>query len=80
MDQTVKQGALAKGAIALGAGIVVFLLLFRSGGVDSLPPVCSSILNLYSVPCEGWVAPAGGSATAAVVALALWLMDRRRVT
>lgn len=80
MDQTKRQGASAKVAIALGAGIVVLLLLFRSGGVDSQPPVCSSIFNLYSVPCEGWVAPAAGLATAAVVAIALWLKDRRQAT
>ena len=46
MDQTKRQGASAKVAIALGAGIVVLLLLFRSGGVDSQPPVCSSIFKI----------------------------------
>ncbi len=75
-----KQGTstMAKVAIAVGAGIVVLLLLFRSGGVDSRPPLCSSIFNWYSVPCEGWVAPAAAAATAAIIGLALWWMDRRK--
>jgi len=75
-----KQGTstMAKVAIAVGAGIVVLLLLFRSGGVDSQPPVCSSIFNWYSVPCEGWLAPAAAMTTAAIVGLTLWWMDRRK--
>jgi len=75
-----KQGTstMAKVAIAFGAGIFVLLLLFRSGGVDSQPPVCSSIFNWYSVPCEGWVAPVAAAATAAIIGLALWWMDRRK--
>ncbi len=72
------KGTAAKVAIALGAGIVVLLLLVRSGGVDSQPPVCSSIFNWYSVPCEGWVAPAAAAATAAIVGMALWWRDGRR--
>jgi len=70
-------GTAAKLAIALGAGIVVFVLLIPSGGVDSLPQQCTSIFTLYSVPCDGWVAPVAGAATAAVVGLALWWQDRR---
>lgn len=78
MEQTRQRGpeTAAKVVIALGAGIVVFLLLVPSGGVDSLPPRCSSIFNLYSVPCDGWVAPVAGVATAAVVGLVLWWKDR----
>ncbi len=66
-----------KAAIALGAGLIVLLLLLRSGGVDSQPPVCSSIFDLYSVPCEGWVAPVAAAATAGLVFAVLWLRDRR---
>jgi hypothetical protein len=80
MEVTGKQAmsTATKVAVALVAGLVVLLLLFRSGGVDSQPPVCSSIFNLYAVPCEGWVAPAAAAATAALVFAVLWLIDRRR--
>jgi hypothetical protein len=68
----------AKVVIALLAGLVVLLYLVPSGGVDTQPPRCDSIFGLYSVPCEGWVAPVVAAATAAVVYLLLWLRDRRR--
>lgn len=70
-----------KVAVALLAGLVVFVLLFHwGGGQDSAPPTCFGMFGWYTVPCEGWVAPAAGAVTAALVGLALWLKDRRRVT
>ncbi len=79
MDQGRAQraGRAAKLAIALGAGIALFVLLFPwGGGIDSDPPTCFGMFGWYSVPCDGWVAPVAGIATAALVGLALW--DRRR--
>ena len=69
---------MAKVVIALLAGLVVLVYLFPSGGVDSQPPRCDSIFGLYSVPCDGWVAPAAAAGTAAAVYLLLWLRDRYR--
>jgi hypothetical protein len=43
----------------------------------SQPPECYSIFG-YVVPCDAWVAWAAGAATAGVVGLALWMIDRRR--
>ena len=63
--------------IALLVGLVVLLFLFPSGGVDTQPPRCDSLFGLYSVPCEGWVAPVAAAGTAAVVYLLLWLRGRR---
>jgi hypothetical protein len=58
---------------------VVFSLLFPwGGGVDTQPPVCFGVFGLFDVPCEGWVAPAAGVATAVLVGLALRLGNRGR--
>jgi hypothetical protein len=80
MTQTARQGmgTAGKVAVAVLAGLVAFLLLIPSGGTDGIPPQCTSIFNLYGVPCDGWVAPAAAVATAAIVYLALSLRDRRR--
>jgi hypothetical protein len=64
-----------KVAIALLAGFVMFLLLVQTSGAE--PPLCYGFLA-YRVPCEGGTAIAAGAATAGVIALALWLSDRRR--
>ena len=67
-----------KVVVALLAGLIVFVLLFAwGGGIDPQAPVCYSMFGWYSVPCDGWVAPAAGVATAGIVYLVLWLKDRR---
>ena len=64
--------------VAVLAGLAVVVLLFAwGGGIDPLPPECFSMFGWYSVPCDGWVAPAGGIATAGIVYLVPWLRDRR---
>ena len=63
--------------VALLAGFVVFVLLFRGSGTGAIPPTCYSLLG-YAVPCEPWVAWAVGAATAGVVGLVLWMNERRR--
>lgn len=63
--------------VALLAGLVVLVLLFPGGGIDRQPPECYSMFG-YVVPCDAWVAWAAGAATAGVVGLALWVVDRRR--
>jgi hypothetical protein len=67
-----------RAAVALLAGLIVFALLWPRAGVDTLPPICFGMAG-YIVPCEGWVAPAAGLATASLVWLALWLWDRLRL-
>ena len=63
--------------VALFAGLVVLLLLFPGSGITRQPPECYSMFG-YVVPCDAWVAWAAGAATAGVVGLALWMIDRRR--
>lgn len=63
--------------VALLAGLVALVLLFPGSGIDGLPPECYSLFG-YVVPCDAWVAWAAGAATAGVVGLALWVIDRRR--
>ena len=66
-------------AVALVAGLIVTVLLLPwGGGVDTDPPECFSLFQWYSVPCDGWVAPVAGIATAALVGIVLWLSGRRR--
>lgn len=62
---------------ALLAGLAVLLLLFPASGIDTLPPKCYSML-VHAVPCEAWVAWAGGVVAAGLVALAMWMIDRLR--
>lgn len=63
--------------VALLAGLVVVLLLVPGSGIDRQPPECYSVFG-YVVACDAWVAWAAGAATAAVVGLGLWVIDRRR--
>lgn len=80
MKQTTRRAARPSGGtiiVALLAGLVVLLLLFPAGGTHDQPPDCYSFL-FYPVPCEGWVAPLAGVATAALVGWGLWMLDRRR--
>ena len=64
--------------VALLSGLLVFLILLPAGGADTLPPDCWAYL-FYPVPCEGWVAPLAGAATAGIVGFGLWMsIDRRR--
>ena len=63
---------------ALLVGLLVLVLLFRSGGTNDLPPDCWAFF-FYPVPCEPWVAPLAGAVTAVVVGFGLWMyVDRRR--
>jgi hypothetical protein len=66
-----------RAGVALLAGLIVFAILLPRAGIDTLPPICFGMSG-YRVPCEGWVAPAAGLATAGLVWLALWLWDRRQ--
>ncbi len=62
-------------AVPLLAGLVVWVLLAPTGGVDSLPPQCSSVFG-YGVPCGAGLSIGAGAATAGVLGLALWLNSR----
>lgn len=56
---------------ALLAGLVVVVLQFPwGGGVDTDPPTCYGMLNLWTVPCGGWPTLAAG----AIAALLVWLV------
>ena len=80
MEQVAKRTTWPSGRtiiLALLAGFVVFVLLFRGSGTGAIPPTCYSLLS-YTVPCEAWVAWAAGAATAGVVGLVLWMNERRR--
>jgi hypothetical protein len=63
--------------VALLAGTAAVLLLFPGSGIDRQPPECYSVFG-YVVPCDAWVAWAAGAATAGIVGLAPWALDRRR--
>ena len=63
--------------VALLAGFVVFLLLFRGSGTGAVPPTCYSLLG-YVVPCEPWLAWVAGTGTAGIVGLVLWIYERRQ--
>jgi hypothetical protein len=66
-----------RAAVALLAGLIVFaLLFFWGGGIDTDPPICFGMFGWYTVPCEGWVAPAAGLVTAGLVWLGLGVLDR----
>lgn len=80
MDDLAKRSAWPSArtiTIALLAGFVVFVLLFRGSGNGAIPPTCYSLLS-YVVPCEPWVAWGAGAATAGVVGPLLWMSERRR--
>lgn len=64
-------------AVALLAGLAVVLLLLPGSGIDRQPPECYSVFGCV-VPCDAWVAWAAGAATAGIVGLALWMIDRGR--
>jgi hypothetical protein len=70
---------MAKGALALLAGLVVVMLVLPASGTASLPPTCYSVLG-FVVACDAWVAWAVGAATAGLAGLALWMIYGRRVT
>jgi len=59
---------------ALLAGFVVFTILVPTSGAGTR---CYSLLA-FEVPCEGGLAVAAGTASAAVVGVALWLTGRAR--
>ncbi len=57
----------------LVAGLVVVVAVLPTGGADTFPGHCSTILG-YTVPCGPWLALGAGAATAVLVRL---LMRRR---
>ena len=67
----------AKIAVALLVGIVVFVLLYPASIADTIPLQCSSMVGL-GAPCDGGLAIPAGAAAAVIVGLLLWLRDRRR--
>ncbi len=67
--------AMAKVGVALGAGLVVLVLLFVVSRVDTLPVQCLSVFG-FGVPCDSGWAPAAAAATTAFVGLLLWLKGR----
>lgn len=68
-----------KVAVALLAGLVVFVLLFQwGGGQDSDPPTCIGMFGWWTVPCGGGPAVAAGALTAGIAWLVLWWWDRRK--
>ena len=80
MEPTIRRSAwtkVLKIVAPLLAGLVAYLLLAPVHQADTLPPQCFSLVG-YGVPCGGELAIAAGTATAAVVGLALWLRDHRR--
>ncbi len=79
MEQAAKRSAWPTARtiiVALLAGFVVFVLLFRGSGTGAIPPTCYSLLG-YVVPCEPWVAWVAGAATTGVVGFGLWMNERR---
>jgi len=82
MDQTTRRRDTrirAKVAVALLAGMVVFVLLFPwGGGTASDPPTCFGMFGWWTVPCGGWPAVAAGAMTAGVVGSVLRWWDHRK--
>jgi hypothetical protein len=81
MESTDRQGSstVQKVAVALLAGLVVFVLLFQwGGGQPSDPPTCFGMFGWFTVPCGGWPAVAAGTLTTGLLWLVLWWWDRRK--
>lgn len=64
-------------AVALLAGLVVFVPLFHWGRGPATG-TCFGMFGWYTVPCGGWPAIAAGALTAVVVGFVLWSRDRRK--
>jgi hypothetical protein len=62
--------------VAALVGLVATILLVPAVVQTSDPPVCSGIF-LYTVPCDGWVAPFVGLLVALLAGYGLWLLVRR---
>jgi hypothetical protein len=62
--------------VAALVGVVATILLFPAVVQTSDPPICSGIF-LYTVPCDGWVAPFVGLVVALLAGYGLWLVVRR---
>lgn len=79
MQETIRGSAwaiVAKIVVSVLVGLVVFVLAFPIGRVDTIPVQCLSVFG-YGVPCDAAWAPVGGLVAAAVVGALLWLKDRR---
>lgn len=77
--ETQRTRTVGKVAVALIAGLVVLGTPVPIGrGIDRDSPTCFGMFSWYTVPCGGWPAVAAGALTAGVVALGLWLKDRRK--
>ena len=67
--------ALAKSAVPLLAGIVVFILLSPFHTQDTIPERCFSLVG-YGVTCGNYPSLAAATITVVVVGLATWLRRR----
>ena len=69
------------GVAALLAGLVVVVLQFPwGGGVDTDPPTCFGMFNLWTVPCGGWPTLVAGAVTALLVWVVLLVKENPRLT
>ena len=66
-----------RAAVALLAGLVVFVLQFPSLIIESNPPICHGMFGAWTVPCGGWPAVGAGALVAGVGWLALSVWDPR---
>ena len=64
-------------SIAILVGLAVVLLLAPGSGADTQPPQCWGMLG-YRVPCGMGLSLTAGITTAGILALAFWLVRRRR--
>lgn len=62
--------------VAALVGLVATILLVPAVVQTSDPPICTGIF-LYTVPCDGWVAPFVGIVVALLAGYGLRLLVRR---
>jgi hypothetical protein len=65
-------------ALALLAGIAMYVLQIPSLIREPNPPICVGYFGHWTVPCGGWPPIAMGAVTSVVVLLALSLDELRR--
>jgi hypothetical protein len=74
MEVTERRGGAywPRAAVALLAGLVVFVLQLPSLIIDTGTPICYGMLGAWTVPCGGWPAVVQGALVAGGVWLLLW--------